>query len=94
MPKETIRGHETGDAEQDRHLTHIEVGWTKDCGVQLGLHMPFRSLAFVEIDPATGQHGEIRDLFNSLWAHPDRAQINRLIRALRKARDDAFGRDE
>lgn len=29
----------------------------------------------------------------SLWWHPGRAQINRLIRTLRKARDAAFGSD-
>ncbi len=41
-------------------------------------------------------NGEERTLphFNSLWGTLDRAQINRLIRLLRKARDDAYGRDE
>jgi hypothetical protein len=32
--------------------------------------------------------------FQSLWASLDRAGINRLIKMLRKARDDAYGRDE
>ena len=32
--------------------------------------------------------------FNSLWASLDRTQINRLIRMLRKARDESYGRDE
>ena len=31
--------------------------------------------------------------YDSLWANLDRAQINRLIRALRKARDAAYGSD-
>lgn len=30
---------------------------------------------------------------SSLWWHPERAQINTLIRLLRKARDAAFGAD-
>lgn len=30
---------------------------------------------------------------SSLWWHPNRDQVNRLIRALRKARDAAFGAD-
>ena len=30
----------------------------------------------------------------SVWAHPDRSGINRLIATLRKARDAAFGKDE
>jgi hypothetical protein len=32
--------------------------------------------------------------FTSLWATLDRRQINRLIWALRRARDAAYGRDE
>lgn len=32
--------------------------------------------------------------FNSLWSTLSRAQINRLIRMLRKARDESYGKDE
>lgn len=32
--------------------------------------------------------------FNSLWSTLSRSQINRLIRVLRKARDDSYGKDE
>ena len=32
--------------------------------------------------------------FNSLWGTLDRAQINRMIKMLRKARDEAYGTDE
>ncbi len=32
--------------------------------------------------------------FTGLWGSLDRAGVNRLIRTLRKARDEAFGRDE
>lgn len=63
----------------------VKVGWTKD-------------LDHVEI--AVVHHRDVADGAGSehddgTWhAQFDRAGINRLIRTLRRARDDAFGRDE
>lgn len=92
MPKEIIRGNPRGDSDDDR-TTHVEVGWNRNMEVQIGLHLPFKSLAFVEIDPKLGYHAPITELFDSLWTDLSREQINRLIRALRKARDAAYGSD-
>lgn len=59
---------------------HVDVQWGKDHGsINLGT---------VRDEPdkkdATGQFLDLRE----------RNQVNRLIRVLRKARDQAFGRDE
>lgn len=63
---------------------NAQVGWGRDTGdVQIGVEM------------ADGQQ-TLRSVadFSSVWASLDRAGVNRLIRALRRARDQAFGRDE
>jgi hypothetical protein len=58
------------------------VGWSKEQGhVEIGIN---------SLEIAT-QHGSTD---SGMYATFDRAGINRLIRTLRKARDDAFGRDE
>lgn len=59
----------------------VEVGWTRGlCDVQLGSINPEASDD--PNDPLRGQ-----------FVHLDREGINRLIRSLRKARDQAFGAD-
>ena len=58
----------------------VKVGWTKDrCHVEI---------AVVHHRDGAGDHGP--DCWHSQF---DRDGINRLIRTLRKARDDAFGAD-
>lgn len=91
-------------------LFDLEVGWSSlgEC-VQVGLLVhDGRSIADWltessgdELPPGTRggvprEAGEQMKLaqFTSLWSTLDRAQINRLIRMLRKARDDSYGRDE
>lgn len=93
MPKDNIR-----DAITDG--MRVEVGWGgipgDDSGfVQVGTTnaaSPFRFPA--EYDekgtPTTPNAGEP---FDGWHVHLDRAGINRMIRALRKARDYAFGAD-
>lgn len=52
---------------------------------------------WVEVDPATGEGtspGTRFTLFNGWHVGLDRPGINRVIRTLRIARDQAFGRDE
>lgn len=82
-------------------LFDIEVGWGLGHDVQLGITThDGRSL----VDWLAGQdrtpqdpdapEGSLLPGFSSLWASLDRSGVNRLIKALRKARDDAFGRDE
>lgn len=58
------------------------VGWSKESGfVEIGINS-------LEISTQNGSHG------TGMYASFDRAGINRLIKILRKARDDAYGRDE
>ena len=62
--------------------THLHVGWTKDLDVQVGV---------INTDIKSKHPG---DTSAGWFMQLDRAGCNRAIRALRKARDDAFGRDE
>lgn len=58
------------------------VGWSKEQGhVEIGLNA-------LEISTEHGSYN------TGMYATFDRAGLNRLIKTLRKARDDAFGRDE
>lgn len=70
-----------GDANQSAPLA-VQVGWWKDYGVvqvaSVDLSAPEGS-----DDPAHGLHCDLT-----------RAAINDLIRVLRRARDQAFGKDE
>jgi hypothetical protein len=84
MPKELIYSNETLAGETGRAaVEHIAVGWEKDRGVQLGVvNGPPVELTI------NGQRSD-----PGLWMDLDRAQINRLVRSLRRARDAAFGAD-
>jgi hypothetical protein len=82
MPKEVIY--------DQAELWDVHVGWRTDSDVQVGVVThDGRSIAETlragEDDPAD---------FASLWGSLDRAGINRLIKILRHARDQAYGRDE
>lgn len=59
-----------------------EVGWSKEAGnsVQLGVGVPGIIVG--------GQE------FKDVWVNLNRQETNRLIQALRKARDATFGADE
>ncbi len=86
MPKEKI-----WDSVQ---LWDVEVGWNTEAEyVQLGV-CSHDGVPLVEhLTDATADGGDPAG-FASLWATLDRRQINRLIWALRRARDAAYGRDE
>ena len=80
MPKETVYD-ESG-------MYDVVVGWERDKHVQVGVQAHNQQNLVVvdgEAQPAK---------FESLWGTFDRAGINRLIRSLRGARDQAYGRDE
>lgn len=62
----------------------LAVGWTKDQYVQIGILSPGDEKTIV-IDGVE---------FEGIYCSPNRAEINRLIKALRQARDSAFGKDE
>lgn len=88
MPKEYV-----GNAPQEHGS--ITVGWHRDhCDVSLsvagpvGWRDPFlrRSGGADEVDPDNGLDWHV--------SLTNRFEVNQLIRLLRKARDQAFGRDE
>lgn len=61
-------------------VEHVAIGWTKGDCAQIGV-IPGKP---VEVTPDTAA---------GLWMDLDRDQINRLIRSLRTARDQAYGAD-
>lgn len=96
MPKETIYDQAC--------MYDVVVGWTPSQSVQVGINST-DNRAIVDklieapsdelratLDKLTGS-GQLA-AFTGLWGTLDRAGCNRAIRMLRKARDEAFGRDE
>jgi hypothetical protein len=87
MPKEVIVAHgpqfyDDGDREVETMQPLVQVSWNREAG-------------YVQI--ATGTRAPVTfDSNPDTWwfVDLDRQMINQLIRALRRARDQAFGRDE
>jgi hypothetical protein len=99
MPQEYVLGPQpdrrTSDSEPGKP-NRVMVGWAKDRPqVQIGVHQPDAPFVFVADSDAL-KAGSVEGALNyeSLWMDlPDRKACNDLIRLLRKARDDAFGKD-
>lgn len=81
MPKEVIypRQSETGD----NPAPWAEVSWSKEYE---HVQLVTKAADGIKLEPTPEGNGWYVDL--------NRTQINRLIRALRRARDDSFGKDE
>jgi len=97
MPNEKIRHSETGThidgstvsgAAFDR-VTTATVHWYPDRDVLLEVDSSGDPIGFLGSDGKA-----IGEPFGSLAIPLNRAEINRLIKALRRARDAADGRDE
>lgn len=81
MPKETVRSAYAGGREMNE--PEVRVGWSRETGhVQLGTVMDDEAV----LQPTPEGNGWFVTL--------DRAGINALVRHLRRARDQAYGRDE
>lgn len=80
MPKEMI--YSEGHSPDDN--SHLRVGWTKGLEVQV---------ATVNPDVPSQFEGQPTDS-NGWFITLDRRGVNEAIKALRTARDQAFGRDE
>lgn len=93
MPKETIPA---GDYEKNR----IDVRWQKEGypGVGLVTYNPNRRVSTtIEVDSMGVQVGKPEEEafpFEGWHTELNRYQLNELIRVLRRARDQVFGRDE
>ena len=76
--------------------TAVKVGWSKEQEhVEIAVVRSIEG-AFVEHDWETEneEDGSVEVTPGPLYIQMDRAGLNRLIRTLRQARDDAFGKDE
>lgn len=93
MPKERI--------STDPNANVVELRWGTGPGVQIATSCPSRLVSATipvdlsrHIDANRAEATEETHPFDGWYADLDRAGINRLIKALRRARDQAFGRDE
>ncbi len=83
MPKEII-----GDQAE---MYDVHIGWSRGGEyVQIGVE----TTDGTSVVDKLGAGGSNPAEFKGLWGTLDRAGCNRAIRALRDARDAAFGRDE
>jgi hypothetical protein len=90
---------ETGEVIAITSPRRISVGWSKGQYAQIGVGYkvdPKDSVLAGSEATAVAAPGEIEmgEEWKSEWIDLDRQMVNQLIRELRKARDDAFGRDE
>lgn len=84
MPKEYVVDYMAPHAE-DQEPFRVMVGWTRDLG----------HVEIATINPNVEGTNEAWTAAAGLHVHlHDRRQVNDLIRYLRRARDQAFGRDE
>lgn len=81
----------------------VSVGWSRGQHAQLGVGWVDSEQTSKDVAPHVGWaadfivNGELDEagkVWQSQWIDLDRHSINQLIRELRKARDEAFGRDE
>lgn len=98
MPRETVF--------DDVELYDIKVGWEREKYVQVGIETHDRRAIVDKLLGADAQNPEVRAVidgllgdgqlasFTGLWGTLNRDSCNQLIRLLRRARDQAFGRDE
>lgn len=91
--------------EDEAQLWNVRLSWEPERYVQLGIASHDNRTV---VDKLLGEHAqdpEVRRVmdkllgdgtlaaFTGLWGTLDRPAVNRLIRLLRTARDDVFGRD-
>lgn len=81
MPKEIIHSKYHGTSENPEPT--VRVGWSREAG-----HVELATIMSDEFELRPTPEG------NGWFAQLSREQINHLIRTLRKARDQAYGRDE
>lgn len=97
MPKHNIYPATTADIPADRRL---ELHWQRESGVQLATTVwkgPFGSTPDTGLEFLPGATGTAEDpgrAWDGQFLDLNRDQLNHLIKQLRVARDQAFGRDE
>jgi hypothetical protein len=94
MPKETIYAEHTPYGEESSAVSVVEVSWSREAEhVQLVTKCVDRSTLEPYAGPETENLREI-PFTAGMYLSLRRSTINDLIRHLRRARDQAFGRDE
>jgi hypothetical protein len=95
MARHFVYPHPNPDGTNDDR--RIELHWQRDTGVQFAATAwkgePGRPDTVVEYLP-TGDKGDTYRAWDGPFVDLTRDQINHLIKQLRVARDQAFGRDE
>lgn len=92
MPKELVEGTQCGcfdqsDPDECIETPVVDVRWDRESGYfQIATRAREAEVPTLEEHPIPAKYGYYVDL--------DRRGINQLIRNLRRARDQAFGRDE
>jgi hypothetical protein len=95
---------ETGEEGPER-LRRVSVGWSRGLHVQIGVGWVDQNNVTIAPNapgittsssyaPAFDETDERGRRWQAQWCDMDRHSLNQLIRELRKARDEAFGRDE
>lgn len=100
MPREQINfpkiRTENPGTPNERHVADdaicAHVGWNKAGWVQVSLSLSCDRLSQIAKDYETGAHVSSTEaaLFSDVL---DRAELNKMIQTLRKARDQAYGKD-
>jgi hypothetical protein len=94
MPKQMIYPLPNPDGtDADRR---VEVGWSRERYVQVATTtlQPGADRDRDFIDGSGTETEPVKPAWDGQFVDLDRHQINELIRTLRRARDQAFGRDE
>lgn len=105
MPKVNIYEPLGGLPAQDEQRRRVQVGWHKGQHAQIGIGYTVKPGTEQSVGDGPvpdwagdfiieGEHDEQGRPWRSQWVNLDRGTINQLIRELRNARDQAFGKDE
>ena len=88
MPKEVVRANAEAPEGAIGGYTVVEVGWSRETG-----HVQIVTKCLNDLGGRLVEDEGIH-YTDGMYASLDRRSINTLIRHLRRARDQAFGRDE
>lgn len=97
MPKEVMVTHRDVFGPESGAAAAIEVRWGRNEHVELGARVVYAVDPSVDYIPTKAEGGgrwPADESISGLYTSLTRPQINDLIRNLRRARDQAFGRDE
>jgi hypothetical protein len=104
MPKEVVYAAESLYGDTEPAVGIVEVSWSREAthvqlatrSVRADNHEPYvwgdYEVILHQLEPEDAD--KVRWLMSGLYTTLDRTSINDLIRHLRRARDQAFGRDE